>query len=669
MKKLVLAASLVMLICQCAFSQVGVNIFDYHFNSVPTIDPNDDVKYKEDGAYYFFINRMTDNLITDEGSLICYDCNHYMGKFITDEMAEKSNSKTFYDPTKVFDFHARVIHPDGTIVMYDKDSIRKVVESDDDGNEDTVFKVIYDLKAGDIIESYTVVEGQPAITGGSILASSSIFAVKDFQWTLIFPAHLKFDVKLYNTDETVIDTILKTHNTPDGEIDQEARYMYVHLTEVPPFRDEPHSMPAHYAPRVAFTLAYNLARGRSRITSVNQFAHNVYSTLYDMDKSDVKAAKSFVKEIGIDKNMTTEQKVRAIENHLKTKYHAYDINHSFFSTISVIRQMGFGNDLAFLKLYNYLFDAFKIDHNVVFTTDKNERAFDKKFEGSNFMQEALFYFPELDMYLYPMDKLRLGLTNTDFTGNDGAFMEKMTMGKATTFVPTFKTIKPLPYTANYDSLNVTLSVVPTDKQLKGTVEHVIKGYRAVPIQANMADFENEQEDYVIEHYLGFGNENILITGEKYYNNKPEDIAINPLKLTAKFSTSDCATYSSKQIDLTIGAFIGEQSKMEWKQERLLPVDLDNTHYAAYRIILDIPAGYSLNENYKNLDRAIYDTDNASTAGAGFVITTEVKDGKLIINGLEFYKKDHYEVSEYENILKVWDASYEFNKAKITLVKN
>lgn len=669
MKKSFLLVSLVLIISQCAFGQVGVNIYDYHFTSVPTINPNEDVKYKADGGYFFFINRVSDNIVTPQGGLTCDECFHFMQRILSDEVAEKSNKVTFNDPSAILDFHARVIHPDGAITMFNKDNIKPTVETNENGKEDTLYQVEFDLKTNDILEYYCVEKSQAIISGRSILASSSKLAVKDFQWTLIYPAHLKFDIKLYNSNEVVVDTILTKHNSPNGEIDEETRYMYVHLTEVPPFREEPHSLPTHYSPRVEFTLAYNLARGRSRITSLNQFAHDAYSTVCELSKDDLKAAKSFIKEIPIEKGMSTEQKIRAIENHLKTKYRAFNINHEIFSNISTLKSFGFANDVAFLKLYNYLFDAFKIDHNVVFTTQKSYKAFDKKFEGSNFMQEALFYFPELKMYLYPMDKLRLGLTNTEFTGNEAAFMEKMTMGKATTYIPTFKTIKPLPYTENYDSLNVTLSVAPSDKQLKGSVEHVIKGYRAALIQANMADFENEQEDYVIENYLGFGNENILITGEKYNNNKPEDIAINPLKLTAKFSTSDCATYTSKQIDLTIGAFIGKQSKMEWDQERLLPVDIDNTHYAAYRIILDIPAGYTLNENYKNLDRAIYDTDNATTAGAGFVITTEVKDGKLIVNGLEFYKNDHYEVSEYENILKVWDASYEFNKAKITLVKD
>ena len=49
------------------------------------------------------------------------------------------------------------------------------------------------------------------------------------------------------------------------------------------------------------------------------------------------------------------------------------------------------------------------------------------------MQEFMFYFPELDMYLYPMTIFRMGLTPSDFTNNEAAFMEELSMGKATPF--------------------------------------------------------------------------------------------------------------------------------------------------------------------------------------------------------------------------------------------
>ncbi|MCQ2284407.1 MAG: hypothetical protein MJZ57_05850 [Bacteroidales bacterium] len=665
MKKLLLFVFIALFAMPSLLAQVGINIYDYHFNSVPKMDPKDDSLYKDDGCYYLFHNRVYDNQLGERG-LVCNECNHYMVKILTEEMADKIKFDNFADTTIIIDYNARVIHPNGTTTFYTKDSIKLVTELNDEGKEDSSYKADFGIKAGDILEYYLVVSSDAFISGNSQI--SSLYAIKEFNYTLIYPSHLKLDVKLYNSNAKIIDTVASYIGYGNNE-ETEARYIYVQHKDLKPFREEPQSMRRRYAPRIEFAIAFNLAQGRTRLTSTNQFARNLYEAINDIEKGDIKAAKAIAKEIAIGKDMTTEQKIRAIENNIKKQYYALNINHEIFSKISTIKGMNVGNELAFLRLYNQLFKIFKIENNLVATTDISNKEFDKKFEGDNFMQEFMFYFPELDMYLYPMTIFRMGLTPSDFTNNEAAFMEELSMGKATTYVPNYKKIKPLPYTATFDSLNVELNINASEKQIQGSETRTIGGYRAAGIQANMSDFEIEQEEYFIEQYLGFGNENINVTGEKYTNNKPEDIAINPLRLSARFSTSDCATYSSKQIDLTIGAFIGKQSKLDWKHERLLPVDISYGHYDARTIVLNIPEGYTLSDNYKKLDRAIYDTDNESTAQAAFIVKTEVKDGKLYIYCTEYYKQLHYEVSEYPSILKVWNAACDFNDVKIALIKD
>lgn len=669
MKKAILFMTFALFATQALFAQIGVNIFDYHFTTIPQTDPRDDSLYKEDGAYYLLKSLIYDNQLVDNSRLSCTECSHYIVKFLNEEFVENSKKATFDNPKEnLISFESRIIHPDGSTDFYNKDSIHVEVSTNDKGKEDTSYVVNFNLHVGDILEYYDV-SISSALISGHATASYSI-ACKKVCYTLLYPGHLKLDYKTYNTQSTVVDTVLPYHGTENGDgTDVSTRYIVWELNDNPPFRDEPNSLRRYYAPRIEFTIAYNLAQSRNRITSISQFSHDAYNAFASLSKEEQKAAKAIAKEIVITKDMTTEQKIRAVENHLKTNYHAYNINHSFFSNISTVKAMHLGNDVAFLKLYNYIFNMLKIDHNIVFTTDKNSKAFDKKFEGKNFMSEALIYFPTLKKYIYSLDDYRLGLTNPRFTGNEGAFMEEISMGKATTFIPTFKTIQPLPYTENFDSIRVNLTVHPDSKEIKGSVEHTIQGYRACGIQTNMSEYETEDEENLIEYALGFGNENVNVSGEKYYHNKPEDIAVNPLRMKARFSTSDWAAFSSKQIDMTIGGFIGKQSELDWKQPRLLPIDISYGHYGAYTIVLEIPQGYSLHDNYKNLDRAIYDTDNEASAQAGFVVKTEVKDGKLLINCYEFYKKLHYEVSEYENIKKIWNASYEFNKAKITLVKD
>ena len=57
------------------------------------------------------------------------------------------------------------------------------------------------------------------------------------------------------------------------------------------------------------------------------------------------------------------------------------------------------------------------------------KTFDKNFNGTNFNEEVLLYFPEIDQYIAPeYYALRLGLTPAVLIGNEGLFL-KAKIGK------------------------------------------------------------------------------------------------------------------------------------------------------------------------------------------------------------------------------------------------
>ena len=666
MKKLFLICIFLLECIFASIAQIGADILNHHFNAVPAANPEADAKYKDlGGLYIIYHGFIDDNFFDEEGNLQNLYLNHTTIKFITDEYLETYKLWDKIDMDELYDLQARVIHPDGSMVYYTKDSIRANVKTNDKGKEDTTYALTYQaLGVGDILERCLTFRGSFTSSGHYTFRHPS--AHLDYEYTMMYPGHLKLDLSLYNSNATIIDTLLDRHG---DQKDVSTRYIYIHLKDLPSTADQSHAHSMAYFPRLEYSIAFNLARSKNRITSTKGYLQDLYSYMHNLDKNDVKAAKAIAKEIKLTKNMNDEEKVRAIESHIKESYHYANLGGDFFRHISTLQSFHFGSGLAFATLYDQLFKIFKIDHQMVWTTDLEEKVFDKKFEGSNFYSEILYYLPSLDQYLDPCySSYRIGLPNPSYAGNTGANLQEMTMGKASTYIATYKTIPAVP-AVTFDSMAVNIAVNTANKTLTGSETRTMGGYLAAIFQTKMKDFELEAEESFIEHYLGFGNENVNISGEKYEHNKPADIAVNPLKLSARFNTADFATFGSKQLEITIGAFIGKQSECKDKGERTLPVEIDYPHNSYRLITLTIPEGYSLGEQYKTLDRAVYDTDDANTAQACFVVKTEVKGNQLLIHCYENYNKVHYEPSEYDGIRRIWDASFEFNKAKVIFSKN
>jgi len=666
MKKTIILCIILLECSLMSVAQVGTDIFNHHFNAVPASNPADDAKYKSEGCYYLYHSIIDDNFFDADGKLQNLYLNHITVKILGDEALNEFNIYEDIDLEEIYDLHARVIHPDGSMVYYTKDSIRPHVTTKDDGKNDTNYQCHFDaLAIGDIFERYVIYNSDFSSSGKFFFRHATTHL--DYEYTLMYPGHLKLDLSLYNSNAPIIDTVVDSHG---DEADVSTRYIYIHLKDLPGYNEQSHAAPLRYCPRLEYSIAFNLARSKNRITSTQSYLKDIYDFFHEQDKNDVKAAKAIAKNIKVTKEMTDEQKIRTIENYVKENYIPISFSNPAFRHISLIQQIGFGNTLAFAALYDQLFKIFKIENQMVWTTDFYDREFDKSFEGSNFYDIVCFYLPAVDNYLDPSNRnYRVGLTTAKFTRNTAAFLKEMTMGKASTYISTYKKIPVVPITATFDSMYVELTVNTANKTLNGSETRTLGGYMAAPFQSQMKDFELEDEENFIEHYLGFGNENVNVSGEKYENNKPADIAVNPLRLSARFSTADLATYGSKQLEVTVGAFIGEQSECKDKGARTVPVDIDWLHDSYRCVTLTIPEGYSLSDQYKTLDRAIYDTGNEKTAQAAFIVKTEVKGNQLLIHCYEYYKKMHYEINEFEGIKSVWNASYEFNKAKVILNKN
>ena len=116
--------------------------------------------------------------------------------------------------------------------------------------------------------------------------------------------------------------------------------------------------------------------------------------------------------------------------------------------------------------------------------------------------------------------------------------------------------------------------------------------------------------------------------------------------------------------LKLGLLIGPQAEMYQEDKRELPVDSDFRKVYHREIRFTIPEGYKLsNLESINIEVAAKDENGIY---AEFTSTYSLDDNVLRILCDEYYKKVHYDLTEYADYRAVINSAADFNKLVLFL---
>ena len=654
MKKLGILISLYFVL-QSVTAQIGVNLKKYGFLEIPTLTQNEDTLFKKQGAVTLYYGRILDYRKGDEGVEL-WDCFHVIYKVYDNEKID--SYKKLYIPASevenIIDCQARCIKKNGEKVFLTK---KDITEIEEDGDTDK-YLILTTAEPEDIMEFYYIVRKNNVNDNGSYYFPGH-YPIKKAEFTMILPDYLKAEFTTYNLPSKVTDSLV-----PATDI----RYSYITAENLPDISNEEATFYEVYEPRIEFVIAYNYSRGNSRLNTISSYASDLYTAIAVLSKEENALMKKFLSKIPVNKKMNTLEKIRIIESYIKKEIIFINYSNSTFSDISFAIKSKMTNTLGLAKMYYYIFKHFGIENNVVFTTDKTEKRFDKKFEGPNYVQELMFYFPEIDQYLAPAYRnLRIGLTPSALTGQDALFLETVSVGKVTSFVPSFKTIPVLAKEISTDSINVQVQIDANKKYMKGNIYRVMTGYYSAGIQNNLATMEDEDKQSVLDNYLALESESISLNNVEFFNASAADIFINPLIMKADIIDYYLTKFEDNKITTNIGALIGKQSEFKQETKRLLPVERSHKSKYYRKIVCAIPEGYEC-ANFNTLETAVYDSDNASTAKAAFIITVKKEGNNIVIISEEYYDTLFYPVDEYQRYQRVVNAAAAFNKAVLVFEK-
>jgi hypothetical protein len=570
----------------------------------------------------------------------------------SDDAIERNNK--IYIPFKLDESvlinKARVILKNGTVINLDQKDIKEDVDQEK-GMKYNYF-AINGLEKGAVIEKMYVLEERPNLSGETIEMQDE-YPITNLNFELIYPNHLIFKTKSYNgLSEPIIDSKTVENKT----------VLSISEKNIPALdNDEQYSNWTLQLKLFRYKLDKNTYKGSNNLNNFKEFATNFYERLNPiLDKKQQKSLDGFCKTI--PKSNDLQEQVWNIENKIK-KTIAYDRYIDSKETLSEIIETKQANQTDILKIYLAVFKSFKIENNMVFTSNRYKVPFDKDFESFENISELLFYFPSIKKYLTPTEiEYRIPLFPKTIANNNGLFIKEKIFAGVVMGIGEIKFIEIPGNDISHDIMNITVDFTKDIENPLVTSNLTFGGYSGLNFQP-IKDFASADQykavlNEIAENYTTKAEYKTLTTE----NDGTEFIGKKPFVLNVTFDGKELIQKAGKNYLFSVGETIGKQMEFYQENKRTLPVEIDYPHLYTRNIKILLPKGATV----KNLEKFVmdYKTQVNGKTEAGF-ISKYIKNGdEILVENTEFYNILNYPLDKFEDYKAVINAAADFNKIVI-----
>jgi len=391
--------------------------------------------------------------------------------------------------------------------------------------------------------------------------------------------------------------------------------------------------------------------------------------------------RKYIKDLDLDEKSDLE-KIQAIEKFIKEEIKETQSGDSEYSSTKHVFKKRIANETGIIKIADQMLHAAGLEYTVYLCSDKDYVQIDPLFAFTSGMDDILFYFPDLDVYMIPTNGYYYTGKIPNYLGSVNTLVIKDTSPSAD-----LGEVIRLPDAKKEDNLDGTLAIIdidPIDENCTVQKTKFLYGDRATRSRGyyHFSD-DVDREDYVKE-WLVDDLEMEL-----------SDVEIKNESIDLNFGSSDTVYYSGvlKGSDilssipngfiLNPGGIMGTQVSFYDTENRVSDIYVPESKMYDHTIIVNIPDGYTV-EGTENLEfdekyfankRWLYgQTPDGVTEEemedpiAQFVSTVEVKDDQITIHIDEYYVEGFYPKEGLEDLQNVVNAAYEFFIAKIKLVE-
>lgn len=528
-------------------------------------------------------------------------------------------------------------------------------------------------------------------------ALSSYFGSVNFQYgvpvlntyfELNYPKEMFFNTKGY-------------HGFPSGheEIVGNHKQIKIFQADIPALENQPYSFYDLYRMRLEYGIDHMVNRGgfqRGEDYTYDKLAQNMYTRFYDKNQfdkiipnrknirydqvgfkeSDKRIAAKFLTSIGIKGTETDKEKIKMIEDGIKTNIVKYwELSGWEGENLDTIVSKKSASAEGIVKLFCACFHAAGINHELGKVSDRREHLMDPKFINWAPLQNYVFYFPDFDSYMAPDEPYyRYPEVPYSMINNKGIFCRTnpetgyLIGGDVAGAEAIVRTITQRESHLTNLKSNTEISI-SKDLDVSADITRSYTGYAAADLRLMLAAAPKEKiKDIIREEIMIAEKPEDMI---RYSTSNESFSAVyqnKPLIVNAIVRTPYMIEKAGNRYLLNVGDALGHLPEMYDKNERVLPVDLDYAKNSTYTITVNIPEGYKVTDAH-SLHTYIEQTDkdNGNTL-AYFKSDYTINGKKLVVTISESYPKLHYSVRDYQEFRKIMNASADFNKAIVVLEK-
>lgn len=578
--------------------------------------------------------------------------------YLRDAAAIEAENKVYISLNRVVDMStikARSITPNGTVKELGPDAFKRATDDEERGNQ--IYFAFEGLIPGSVIDYFYVLKKRVKLRGDFEQLQVGVpILSEDFH--LIHPGSWYFKTKSYKgAPEATMDTSL-------AEV---THYRYELENVAAMKREESANMGDAYM-RVVYFLDRIPDRGikdYSGYIGATQLYHNAISA--PVDARTEKELKALVKKMKLSFTRDEEDKVRTMEDYLKSSFAIIDASNPELDDLAAILKNKACSEMGMLKLTCAILQQLNMDYQVVITTDRSRMPFDPDLECYLFLQDIILYFPSLDKYMAPDNVgLRLGYAASENMGNYGLFIKRFDLGGTYAGVGIVKYIDPLPDVATIHDHVITADLSKDRNACELTFTNLISGYYA-SLQCYYTFLDDDRKKEFTEGMVSYLLENGTVEELKVKNDESKLFGVEPFIIEGRVNTRKFNGTAGDKVVFKVGELIGRQVEMYSENERTLPVEEDYNRRFNRSIDIILPAGWSA-QNLKDLEIEKYvDLDGVRKLSFKSSYTQEGQTIKVRVE--EYYRSIFVPVDQFEEYRSVINAAADFSKVTLLLAQD
>ena len=341
-----------------------------------------------DRTYYEFRTHRADF------SLKGYKTVHRKILLNTEEGLQKLNSIYIpvTDKSSIIKFKGKSINPDGNVSYVDRTMLKDISNVEEYGS----FKIfaMEGIQVGSIIEyTYTI----PIPIRYSIKEyAQGEYPIKLFEFIIKGTKDVAFDV-------------FSNNGLSSSEYFRERKFNLhvISQSDISPVKEERYS--AFNASRMSLDASMNKAYTETYVDW--EYIRRIYSGLVeDLGKRSSRDLDTFIKGYTNYQYQNKYQQLVTLEHIIKKEITFINNPDPDLSDVRFILKDKNANKLGFVKLFSAILKKLKFEFEVLSTSSRYQAKFDKFKPSISYANDFLFYLPEIDAYLSPLDfSYRVGM--------------------------------------------------------------------------------------------------------------------------------------------------------------------------------------------------------------------------------------------------------------------